>query len=353
MSEDPFYIKNIIDHGTPVEHFIQLEKDALHRRRLAELEEESRGFADICRAVSDPDSGGTCGGLRRYVENNKSFGRSREAMESLSLKNHTLLNDVWGTTSGKRIAQAYLKTVQHRDLLGTMLTHARNIPEDLRHIVAASGAIASNLAEGQSKPLVRSTLSGHTLPVYKVAGLAAVSKELMLSTENEARTLFESELENAVVAGSNETLLSLATPTPVAADVGGDIVADLENALAALPASDTVIVATTAANCRRLAVRSRNAMSVSGGQFLPGVFVIPCIEDSSSAPVMMAFASDRIAVADAGFDVRRASEASVEMTDTPTGSGELVSLWQTNMLGVMVERFFKVHFEDNAVVEVA
>ena len=41
------------------------------------------------------------------------------------------------------------------------------------------------------------------------------------------------------------------------------------------------------------------------------------------------------------------------MTDTPTGSGELVSLWQTNMLGVMVERWFKVHFEDNAVVEVA
>lgn len=354
MSEDPWYIKNITDHGTPVEHFIQLEKEALHRRRLAELEEESRGFVDICRAVSSPDSGGTCGGLLKFVENNPSFGGSREAIETLGLiKSHTMLNEVWGTSSGKRIADYYLASVRNQDLLGSLLTYGKTIPEDQGHIVAVSGTVASNVNEGAAKPLVRSTLSGHTLPTYKVAGLAAVSKELMLATQNEARTLFENELQNAVVGGSNATLLSIPTPTPVTADGSGDIVADLENALAALPNSSHVIVATSTGNCRKLSIRSQNNMGINGGEFVPGVHIVPAIEDSSSAPVLVAYAADRIAVADVEFNVRNASEASVEMTDTPTGSGEMVSLWQTNMLGVMVERWFKVHFEDNAVVEVA
>lgn len=353
MSEDPFYVRNILEHGTPVEHYLQLEKDALNRRRLLDIEEESRGFADICRAISSPDSGGTCAGLLKFVEHNPSFGRSREAIETLGLiKGHTLLNDVWGTSSGKRIADYYLASVRNQDLLGSLLTYGKNIPEDLGHVVAVSGAIASNVNEGQLKPLVRSTLSGHTLPVYKSAGLAAVSKELMLATQNEARTLFENELQNAVVAGTNETLLTIPTPTPVAADSSGDIVADLENALAALPNSNNVIVATTTGNCRKLSIRSQNNMGINGGEFVPGVHIVPAIEDSSSAPVLVAYAADRIAVADVEFNVRRANEASINMADSPESPGELVSLWQTNMLGVMVERFFKVHFESDSVVEV-
>ena len=154
MSEDPCYIKNILEHGTAVEHLTQLEQEALHRRRLKDIEEESRGFVDICRAVSSPDSGGNCGGLLKFVEHNPSFGRSRGAIETLGLvKSHTLLNDIWGTSTGKRIADYYLASVRNQDLLGSLLTYGKNIPEDQGHIVAASGAVASNLNEGQPKPL--------------------------------------------------------------------------------------------------------------------------------------------------------------------------------------------------------
>lgn len=343
------------EHGSayPVHYWTRIEKQARHEAMRDFRENTQRGFADLARVLATNGNAPVKTALTPFMEGaNKAFGPSRAAFELLVDKAaYTSLTDIWGTESGERIAQNYLASVRNADLLGSLLAYSKQMPEDLGAVVAASGAIGSNVDEGAPKPLVKSTLNRSGLPELKVAGLAAISKELGMTTGTAGRRMFENELQNAVVGGSNATIQTVATPSSTITATS-DTVADLTSLLEALPNSEHYVIACTGAACRRLAMASDNGMSVNGGEFIPGVHVVPCIEDDSSAPALLGFACDRITVANGGLFLKPATHASVELAESPTSPAQLTSLWQTNMIGVLCERRFRFHHEPEAVVQV-
>jgi hypothetical protein len=89
----------------------------------------------------------------------------------------------------------------------------------------------------------------------------------------------------------------------------------------------------------------RTAMGAAEFDGLPGAFMgIPVVQSTTvlygATTNMVLVDAGSILLADDGqvtVDVSR--EASVEMSDTPIGSGALVSLWQTNAVGILCERF--------------
>ncbi|MEP5232498.1 MAG: hypothetical protein ABJQ78_13810 [Alloalcanivorax sp.] len=336
-----------------VNHWTRIEKKARLETMREFRENTQRGFSDLARIMATNGNATAKDALAPFVKGaNKAFGPSRAAFEWLVDKAaYTSLTGIWDTEGGERIAQNYLASVRNADLLGSLLAYSKELPEDLGAVVAASGAIGSNVDEGDPKPLVKSSLNRSNLPELKVAGLAAISKELGMTTGSAGRRMFENELRNAVVGGSNSTIQSVATPASTITATS-DTVADLTSLLEALPNSEHYVIASTGAVCRRLAMASDNGMSVNGGEFIPGVHVVPCIEDDSSAPALLGFACDRIAVANGGLFLTPATHASVELAESPTSPAQLTSLWQTNMVGVLCERRFRFHHESEAVVQV-
>lgn len=334
-------------------HWTRAERKAYGEAIREHFELSQRGFVDLARIMTT-QKGTVRDALTPFMESgNKSFAHSRPGFERLMERNaNQLLSDIWSDEGGQRIASFYLSSIRNVDLLGSLLAYGKEIPEDLSAVVAASGGIATNLSEGQTKPLVTQTLNRASVPELKVAGLCAVTQELAMATGTAGRRLFEGELRNAVVGGSNETIMTVSTPASTVTATS-DPVADLGSLLAALPNSAHYVIATTGEKCRALAMASQNGMSINGGEYIPGVHVVPVIEPDSSSPEMMGFACDRIAVSDGGLTMKQASHASVELAESPTDSGELVSLWQAGLVGVMTERRFRFHAEPEAIVEVA
>ncbi|MQX53923.1 hypothetical protein [Alcanivorax sediminis] len=334
-------------------HWTRAERKAYGEAIREHFELSQRGFVDLARIMTE-HKGALSHALKPFMDSeNKTFSHSRPGFERLLERNaNQSLTSIWGEEDGKRIAEFYLSSIRNVDLLGSLLAFGKEIPEDLSAVVAASGGIATNLAEGQTKPLVTQTLNRSGVPEVKVAGMCAVTKELAMATGAAGRRLFESELRNAVVGGSNEAILTTSTPASTVTATS-DPVADLGSLLAALPNSTNYVIATTGEKCRALAMASQNGMSINGGEYIPGVHVVPVIEPDSSSPQMMGFACDRIAVANGGLTLKQASHASVELAESPTDSGELVSLWQAGLVGVMTERRFRFHAEPEAIVEVA
>jgi len=263
---------------------------------------------------------------------------------------HALADDVW-ENGGADLAASYLASVAERSVLDSMKRYARVLPTTSRHVMVAADAVGDVVAEGHPKPVKRLSLSLSDVEPTKAVGMVVLTEELATAAGPEGRRLFEAELAAAVIRASNASILAaLAGSDAVTVPGTGDPLADLRAGLQAAGPSHGYVVAAPTGYVTDLATRveNRGGMGVRGGTFVPGVEVV-AVDDADAVTVIPA---SRIALWDGGLRVSSAEHATVDLRDAPESPANTVSLWQTNCLGLLLERSWHLAQADSvAVVE--
>ncbi|CAB3901171.1 hypothetical protein LMG26691_04498 [Achromobacter animicus] len=250
-------------------------------------------------------------------------------------------SELWGDGNISHMASAYLATIAEQSILDQIKKYARVLPRNLPRIMIASDAVGDLVAEGDPKPVKNLTGTTADAEYSKSAAIIVMTKELALVGGPELRRLFEVELEQTVARATNKAVLAALINSNTATVQGtGDVLTDLRAGLRAAEPSYGYVVAAPAADVRDLATRveNRGGMSVRGGTFVPGVEVV-AIDDATDMQIIPA---SRIVMLDDGVRVRTAEHASLDMRDTPQSPAQMVSLWQTNCLGLLIERSWDI-----------
>jgi HK97 family phage major capsid protein/HK97 family phage prohead protease len=234
-----------------------------------------------------------------------------------------------------------------------------------------SGGHGYWVGEGKAKPLTSFDFSRKSLTPLKVANIAVLSDEIIRSSNPAVEPLIRDALvaalrerldidfvDPAKVAVPNISPASITNGVPPIASVGGDaesVRADIKAAITAYTANNNTasggvwIMPTNLAMSLGMMVNllgqpefpgiSRTGGNLSGFGIIPSDYV-------PADTVVLANAPEIYLGDEGGFAVDMSREASLEMSDAPTSSSSpvtaatapMVSLWQTNSVGLRAER---------------
>lgn len=251
----------------------------------------------------------------------------------------------------------------------------RSVPFRVPLVGQSSGGAGYWVGEGKAKPLTKFDFTRTTLEPLKVANIAVLSEEAIMYSSPQADVLVRDALAGALqerldidfidpskAASAGVSPASITNGlTPIAASGSGtadDVRADLRALYQGFieanntPMSAVLIMNGTTALALSLMTNALGqaefpTVTMTGGT-LNGVPVIVSEHiptDSAGAIVVMANASDIYLGDEGGVMIDMSREASLEMADNPTGDAtagtgaSLVSLWQTNCVGIRAERF--------------
>lgn len=257
----------------------------------------------------------------------------------------------------------------------------RRVPFNISIKEQTSGGNGYWVGEGRPKPLTRFDFGSNNLRWAKVANIAVISEELARFSSPSAETLVRDALAAALIERldidfidpykalvadvSPASITNGVTPIPSSGSsadaVRVDWAALMGTFIAAkmTPSSGVVIMSATTALAlslmrNELGQKEFPDITMTGGRF-EGLPVIVSdyvgIPSSPSNNIIVLVNASDIYLADDGqvvIDVSR--EASLEMDDAPSNSmtagsppaptgAQLVSLWQTNSIGLRAERF--------------
>lgn len=238
------------------------------------------------------------------------------------------------------------------------LTGLRQVPLNVRLISIASGMSAYWIGRGNPKPLTSATLAGSTLPPRTVAGIFAMTQELVRHSSPEAEALLRNDLTRAIAEEIDRTLID-----PSNAGIVDVMPPSITNGISAIPSSGNpgtdvaALIAVFAGDflsaawisdpetAARMAL-SRDAaggflfpdIGMRGGSLLGAPFIVSRASprDSSGGQLVLVDAS-AIAYGAEGVRVARSDQGALVMQDNPTAPAEVVSLWATNTEAVLAE----------------
>lgn len=245
--------------------------------------------------------------------------------------------EVWQAPAAAALAASYIGSIAEGSLLDQIITYSSSLPVNVPRVLVGSGYSANVTREGDPKVVKNLDLSTTDVELHKAAAIVVMTQELVRAIGGQG--IFESELRKSVTRAINSSVLAqLLNSEPKYVAPSADALANLRAGLFAAGPSEGYVVAAPAVDVMDLATRleNRGGMGVRGGSFIPGVQVV-AIDDISDMYVIPA---SRIAVRDQGLEVRSAGHATVNMADTPTSPSQLVSLFQTNSIGLLAERNF-------------
>lgn len=265
-----------------------------------------------------------------------------------------LLGD-WDSADVQTLERAFKASIRERSLLDSLSPYALTLPGHYRVATVATGFTADTTAEGFPKAVKRPTLDAVAGAPVKATALTILSDAVARLPEGEA--VFRRELESAVTRAINDSVVqqvmdALGSPTPTVATPGTDALANLRALVAALPATDGIVVAAPSAIVADLALRAEAAegFTIRGGEFRPGLSIVAT--DTDALDTMLAIAASLVAIVDHGLRFQSARHATVEISDapgTPNASTVMTSLWQQNLVGLLVERSYELRVPANAV----
>lgn len=260
-----------------------------------------------------------------------------------------------------------------RGLFGQISSRFRNLPFDAPVLIQSTGGNAEWVQEGAAKPLTQWTYTRTKLTPLKVAAIAAATKEMLMRASMAADTLIRDEIARAVNARIDTTLVSDAAAvsdespaglrngtTPLVLTGDGSIQGircDIAAFLKALVADNLSVSGAFWIMSESVAIDLSMAANEVGATAFPGVtptggtlaglpvFTSQYVLDESEGPVVMLVKGDEIFLGDeGGIQVSVSDQASLQMDTAPTNNSvtptatQLVSLWQTNSVGFLVER---------------
>lgn len=270
------------------------------------------------------------------------------------------------------LASEFIEYLRPLTIIGR-IPGLRNVPFKVKIPRQSGAAVANWVGESKPKPATAQTFDSITLDPLKVAGIVPLSMELMRFSSPSAETIIRDDLARAIAALVDNDFVdpdksASAGVSPASITYGitprtatgttyaylvADVKATFANFLAANITPNVAIMTQAQALAFSLMETSLGQpqfpqMSLSGGTMLGMTVVasenIPYTEDSpqEGSPIIF-LRSDDIALADdGGVEVDVSTEASIEMSTTPTdpvsASTVLVSLWQHNLVGIRAER---------------
>lgn len=258
----------------------------------------------------------------------------------------------------------------------------RQVPFRVPLIGQDSGGEGYWVGEGKAKPLTNFTFSRSVLEPLKVANIAVATEETLRDSSPSAETILRDQLAaalaarldidfidptKAAVAGVSPASITNGVTFEVSSGTDADAVrADVKalfNAFIAAnnaPTSGVWIMPSTVAlslsmMLNPLGQQEFPGINMNGGTFmgLPVIVseYVPTAYDpdgagaaTAGAVVVLANASDIYLADDGGIAVDMSREASLEMSDAPTGdsiaptAASLVSMFQTNSVAFRAER---------------
>lgn len=269
----------------------------------------------------------------------------------------------------------FVEYLRPRTLLGQISPRLRNLPFDTPVLVQGSGGAAKWVKEGSAKPLTQWTYTTAKMAPLKVATIAAATKETLMRASVAADTLLRDELARAVGAALDTTFVSddaaVSNTSPAGirngvaavtltgdgtiAGIRCDIAAMLKELVGdnlSVSGAFWVMPETLAIDLSLIANEVGNAafpgITPQGGTLagLPVYTSQYMPTPDSNGPVVMLVKGDEIFLGDeGGIQVSMSDQASIIMDDAPDSSSatpkaaQMVSLWQTNSVGFLVERF--------------
>ncbi|NKK95248.1 MULTISPECIES: phage major capsid protein [Rhizobium] len=249
-------------------------------------------------------------------------------------------------------SNAFLQGLGGRSAFASLLDQGVITRAPLRSSVGAvsEGVVGAVNAEGQARPVSRMTLSGDVLAAQQADAIIVLSREVVENSSAASQAFVSRQLRRAVAkaldAGALSTLITSATPTFAATN---DHAADLKQLLDTVNSGEgrlAWIAAPDVANGISLLNDGRGSASPEGiSEFLNLPFAV---SPGIAAGTLILLDGDRVLadIESLGIDISRF--ATLEMSDEPTMDAAtptatpVVSLWQTNSVGVKLSALFGV-----------
>lgn len=269
----------------------------------------------------------------------------------------------------------FVDYLRPRTVFGQVSSRFRRLPFDAPVLVQGSGATAQWVKEGDAKPLTQWSYTRAKLTPLKVAAIAAATKETLMRASVAADTFLRDELARSVGAAIDGTLVSdtaaVADESPaglrdgtVALTLTGDgtvagIRCDIAQMLKELVGDNLSVSGAFWIMSESTAIDLSMATNEVGAPAFPGitptggtlaglpVFTSQYVAAESEGPVVMLIKGDEIFLGDeGGIQVSVSDQASLQMDSAPTAHSSvtpaavaMVSMWQTNSVAFLVERF--------------
>lgn len=270
------------------------------------------------------------------------------------------------------VAQDFVEYLRDRTILGqfgrngvpSLRTGVEGVPVDSQ----ASAASAGWVSEGGAGPVTSWSYNTRKLQAYKLMALCVASNELLRKASTAADTMLRDELARAVAEKEDSTFIGTAASGSGApagilngaakqvsnATAGASASAKFEADFAYLvgkiidakiPFASTVILMSTANAFALSRIRDTNGNYVYPDIGMQGgtVSKVPVlVSDYVGSTVVLMMANEIYLVNGPGLDIRMSDQASIEMSDAPTGSSKtptgtsLVSMFQTDSQAFLV-----------------
>lgn len=262
-------------------------------------------------------------------------------------------------------ADGFLALLRPATILGR-LTGIRNAPFNVRIPLQTAGASVGWVGQGASVKASALALNETTIKMTKVAGIVAVSSELIRSSDPAAEELVQADLIAGIAQFSDEQLLNPAkaevadvspasitngvTPIASTGDDTDAVVTDLQAAFAAIVTGGAQLIAPAIIMKPTSALRLAAMSGPGGGQAFPGLGVnggtiwgVPVITSASVGDRIVVLDAAEMILADGGVELDASGNATIELDTAPTNpttaAGVVTSLWQMNLIGIMAKRY--------------
>jgi HK97 family phage major capsid protein len=252
------------------------------------------------------------------------------------------------------LANAFLASLASQTAFDAMLPSMLQLPLRTRVVSTTATITGVTLPEQQIKRIGSLSLAASDLDVSKAGAVIAVSEEILrVGAEGTARYL-ENTLRTAVAAATDAAFLTLitagATSIPSSGANANGARLDLRALLQQITigAGSRLFLITTPDIAAAWSVLgdSTGAQVFANATYNGGTIGGVRIVASDSCPAQTIIVADAAAIA-AGQDELRVDSSrttSLQMDSAPdsppTASTNMISLWQLNMVAVLVERFF-------------
>lgn len=275
----------------------------------------------------------------------------------------------------QNLQNEFIELLRPKTIIGR-IPGIRQVPFNIKVPRETGETTAYWVSQGTPKPVSKGALDTVTLDFNKVAGLTFMTKELMKFAQPSAEQMMIGSLTKAVIKLTDNDFLD-----PSKAAVSGTSPASITNGVSAITASGNTADAFRADFARLLAAYTMSNYNLDDlvivmsqtqglrlgllrndfgskefpdinkdGGFIEGVPVVTSenIAANGGSPadgrIIVALAANSILMADdGGVEVSVSTEASIQTDDAPdspaTASTVLVSMFQTNQVAILVERF--------------
>ena len=267
----------------------------------------------------------------------------------------------------------FVEYLRERTVVGQISGRLRRLPFDTNVLIQSTAGTAAWVAEGDAKPLTQWQYTKTKLAPLKVAAISAATKEMLSRASASADALIRDELARSVGATIDGTFVSATaavsgeSPAGIRNGVGatsvtGDgsvegIRCDAAEMLKVLVGNNLSVGGAFWLMPETVAIDLASAVNAMGAPAFPGMtptggtfmglpaFASQYVPVDSTGSVVMLIKGDEIFLGDeGGIQVSMSDQASLLMADNPTmnsttpTAAQLVSLWQTNSVGFLVER---------------